>query len=415
MSTDLKGVVNEALAQSRHLIVVCSPDSARSAWVNQEIVEFKKMHGESRVLAVLAAGEPFASRRPGREAEECFPPALRRALTPDGRTEGEELEPIAADLRPHGDGKRRALLKLIAGMVGVGADELIQRDAQRRARRFALVAAASLAGMAAMSVLAAIAVRARNEAQVQRAQAEDLIEFMLGDLRKKLDAVGRLDTLDGVGAKAVGYYAKQDADRLDANSLGRRSRAFHLIGEMREQRGQLEAALNAFKRGAETTAQLLQRAPDVPQRIFDHAQSVFWVGFIAWRRGQVSTAESGFREYLRLAQRLVALDPHNPYWQAEIAYARQNVGVVYLNTARVAEALALFTEARETWQRIVALQPAHAFDLATTVGWIAKAHEALGAFEQAAAAQQEKRRALQLVPNAATSKRVQRLQQNITY
>ena len=31
-STDLKALVREALAQSRYLIVVCSPDSARSAW-----------------------------------------------------------------------------------------------------------------------------------------------------------------------------------------------------------------------------------------------------------------------------------------------------------------------------------------------------------------------------------------------
>lgn len=133
-------------------------------------------------------------------------------------------------------------------------------------------------------------VRSRNAAQSQRAQAEDLFEFMLGDLRKKLEPVGRLDVLDGVGEKALGYYAKQGAGRLDANALGRRSRALHLIGQMSEQRGQLDAALGAFKRGADTTAQLLQRAPNDPQRIFDHAQGVYWGGNIAWRRGQVAAA-----------------------------------------------------------------------------------------------------------------------------
>ena len=63
----------------------------------------------------------------------------------------------------------------------------------------------------------------------------------------------------------------KDTDDLDANSLGRRSRAQHLIGEMRQQRGQLEAALSAFRSGAETTARLLAQAPGDPQRIFDHA------------------------------------------------------------------------------------------------------------------------------------------------
>lgn len=414
-STDLKTVVREALALSRYLIVVCSPAAARSEWVNHEIVEFKKMHGESRVLAVIASGEPFASRIPGREIEECFPEALRMSLTADGRTGGGELEPIAADLRPHGDGMRRAMLKLVAGIVGVGADELIRRDAQRRARRMALVAAASVAGMAIMGALTVAAIRSRNEAQVQRAQAEDLLEFMLGDLRKKLEPVGRLDVLDGVGEKALGYYAKQEADRLDANSLGRRSRALHLIGEMREQRGQLEAALSAFTRGADTTAQLLQRAPNEPQRIFDHAQSVYWVGYMAWRRGQVAAAERAFREYLDLAQRLVLADPRNADWQAETAYAHENIGVVYLNSARAAEALAAFTKTRDTWQRIVGREPAHAFDLANTVGWIAKAHEALGDFGRAIATQQEKIRVLQTIPNAANNKRVQRSLQNIAY
>jgi len=179
--TDLKSSVRAALAQSRYLIVVCSPDAARSPWVNQEIVEFKRLHGEARVLAVIAAGEPFASRTPGREAEECFPEALRFALDANGLPRGEALEPIAADLRPHGDGKRLATLKLIAGMVGAGVsvDELVRRDAQRRARRMATVAAASLFGMTVMAVLTLMAVQSRSEAQSQRAQAEDLIEFML--------------------------------------------------------------------------------------------------------------------------------------------------------------------------------------------------------------------------------------------
>ncbi|MBI4626445.1 MAG: toll/interleukin-1 receptor domain-containing protein [Verrucomicrobia bacterium] len=143
-STVLKGVVHEALAQSRYLIVVCSPDAARSTSVDQEIVEFKKMHGESRVLAVIAAGEPFASRMPGREAEECFPEALRLALTPDGRPGREELEPIAADLRPHGDdgafaqcgavatGAGRGLVRIHAGRP---AQEARARGPARRARR----------------------------------------------------------------------------------------------------------------------------------------------------------------------------------------------------------------------------------------------------------------------------------------
>ena len=412
---DLKTTVREALAQSRYLIVVCSPDAARSAWVNREIIEFKKLRGESRVLALIAAGEPFASRIPGRETEECFPEALRFALTPGGEAKGEALEPIAADLRPQGDGKRLATLKLVAGMVGVGVDELVRRDAQRRARRAVLVAGASLLGMAAMAVLTVMAVQSRTEAQSQRAQAEDLIEFMLGDLRKKLDPVGRLDVLDAVGEKALGYYGKQDPDRLDANALGHRSRAMHLIGEMRDKRGQLEDALVAFKRAADTTAELLERAPNDGQRIFDHAQSVYWVGYIAWRRGQVQEAEDAFLKYRGLARQLVRLDARNVDWQMETAYANQNLGVVQLESGHAAAALASFTEARRVEMDVVSARPETALELADTHGWVAKALEASGDFDRAIAVNREKISYLRSLPDFSRDRNAQHLIANAFY
>jgi tetratricopeptide (TPR) repeat protein len=413
--TDLKTRVREVLGQSRHLIVVCSPDSARSAWVNQEITEFKKLHGESRVLAVIARGEPFASRQPGREAEECFPPALRSQVTASGFADGPGLEPIAADLRPHGDGRRRALLKLVSGMVGVGADDLLRRDAHRRIQQLALLAAASFAGMAAMAVLTLTAVRARNEAQIQRneahrqrGEAEELIEYMLGDLRKKLDPVGRLDVLDGIGEESLAYYTRQDPDHLDANSLGRRSRALHLIGELREQRGQLDLAQSAFQRAADTTARLLARSPNDALRIFDHAQSVYWVGHLAYLHGQMAAAEREFQDYISLADHLVRIDRTNLDWQAEAAYARGNVSVIFLNTARVSEALQILTQQRDIWQRLAAAKPACAFDLANTYGFMANAYEAQGDFSHAIEAQRKKIPALALVPNAEENQQVRR-------
>lgn len=404
---DLKATVREALAQSRHLIVVCSPEAARSPWVNREIIEFKKLHGEARVLALIAAGEPFASRMPGREAEECFPETLRFALTPAGLPQGEPLEPIAADLRPQGDGKRRSMLKLVAGMVGVGVDELVRRDAQRRARRMAMVATASLAGMAVMAVLTVMAVQARIEAQSQRVQAEDLIEFMLGDLRKRLDAVGRLDVLDSVGEKALGYYARQEADRLDADALGRRSRAMHLIGEMREQRGKLAEALAAFQSAADTTAHLLARSPYDGKRIFDHAQSVYWVGYIAWKRGQALAAEQAFLKYRELAQQLVQIDPNNIDWQVETAFAHMNLGTVLLGTSRPADALKEYAAANELLSRLSGKRPELMYQLAHNYGWIAKAREALGDYDAAIASQRIKIELFHKVPAAEKNKQVE--------
>ena len=101
---------------------------------------------------------------------------------------------------------------------------------------------------------------------------------MLTDLRKRLDAVGRLDILDSVGQRALAYYGAQDTARLDPDALGRRARSQLLVGEIDNSRGDLVSALAAYEAAAATTGEQLRRAPDNPQRMFDHSQSVFWVG-----------------------------------------------------------------------------------------------------------------------------------------
>src|SRR5438128_8912889 len=74
---DLGGEIKSTLSVSQFLIVLCSPTAAVSRWTNAEIEWFKQTHSDGCVLAAVASGEPFASEMPGREDEECFPPALR--------------------------------------------------------------------------------------------------------------------------------------------------------------------------------------------------------------------------------------------------------------------------------------------------------------------------------------------------
>jgi tetratricopeptide (TPR) repeat protein len=404
---DLKASVQEALSRSRWLIVVCTPDAARSPWVNREIIEFKRLRGERHVLALIARGEPFASDMPGREAEECFPPALRRALNDDGQPEGEPLEPIAADMRKHGDGPQRAMLKLLAGMVGVGFDDLVRRDMQRRVRLLSAVAGASVVGVLGFALLAVMAVRARNEAQHQRLQAEGLIEFMLGDLRKKLEPVGRLEVLDSVGEKALAYYGSQEASNLDATALGHRSRAMHLIGEIRDLRGNPAEAQAAFEQAAATTAQLLAKAPNDGQRIFDHAQSLFWVGYAAWKRADGKTAEARFREYLELSERLSATDPANLDWRSEVAFGYVNVGMVQLDTGRPAVALASLERAGALLGELVLSRPDLTNELAQNYGWRANALERLGDYVRALDAQERKLALFRSAPDFSKNKTAQ--------
>jgi tetratricopeptide (TPR) repeat protein len=172
-ATDLGGLINAALTGSAAQIVICSPQSAQSKWVNEEILAFKRLGREDRILCIIVGGEPYASDMPGREAEECFPPALRFRLGTDGNLSTARTEPIAADARPGKDGKNNAKLKLISGLLGVGYDTLRRRDQQRRNARLFAFSCAAAAGMVLTSGLAAYALVQRAAAQRQTLRAEN--------------------------------------------------------------------------------------------------------------------------------------------------------------------------------------------------------------------------------------------------
>ncbi|MGB0505398.1 MAG: TIR domain-containing protein [Pikeienuella sp.] len=142
-SADLGGAIHAALEGSDYLLVICSPRSAASRWVNEEILTFKRMGKADRVLCLIVDGEPGASNIAGVEDEECFPEAIQYHLDADGQISDIPAEPIAADARPGKDGWRNAWMKLAAGVLGVDFDALVQRDATRKKRRAALWAAAA--------------------------------------------------------------------------------------------------------------------------------------------------------------------------------------------------------------------------------------------------------------------------------
>jgi tetratricopeptide (TPR) repeat protein len=167
-SSDLAETVRTALRQSEFCIVVCSPDAARSRWVNEEIRFFKEMGRNARILCLIAGGEPGAVGKGLAPELECLPPALRYEVV-DGQITGRlAAEPLAADVRPGGDGRREALLKIIAGLLDTRLDELRQRDQARRQKRLAAIGVAATVGCVVFAGLAVAALFARNEAERQR-------------------------------------------------------------------------------------------------------------------------------------------------------------------------------------------------------------------------------------------------------
>lgn len=109
---DLKSQIIKALSDSEYLIVICSPDSSKSDYVNSEILEFLKIGVKrgtdysSKIFPLIVKGIPNI----GGELE-CFPKAIRGMKNQSG----EKIELIAGDVTA--TGRNHAFVKILAGTL----------------------------------------------------------------------------------------------------------------------------------------------------------------------------------------------------------------------------------------------------------------------------------------------------------
>lgn len=281
-------------------------------------------------IAYLADGTP--SRRPTNAGE-----VARRLRSLDERRARLEAE-------------RRAAEK---------AEETREREerAHRRRRVAGTVAAFSLI---IVSALAIQAMHARRQADRLRGQAEDLVSFMLGDLRAKLEPVGRLDVLDSVAEKALAYFASLEERDVTESSRMRHSQALHQIGEVRLAQGDLDGALETFRRALAESEELAAMDPDRAEWQIGLGNSHFWIGNLLLYRGEPEAALPEFERYLAITRRLADHEPDRTDYQLELADAHANVGNALDRLGKVDEALGHLKRDLEIKKRLVALEPERA-------------------------------------------------------
>ena len=389
-TNDLGGTIRAALAASATLVVICSPNSAQSRWVQEEILAFKRLHGEHRVFALIVGGEPKEGA-----PDDCFPPALRSEIGPDGTLSARPAEIVAADARPHGDGREGAFVRLLAGLLGVGFDELRQRELQRRQRRLTLITAASVCGMALTLGLAAYAWRARtdalearNDARRRQEQAEDLLGFMVGDLRVPLAKLNKLDVLDAVGEKAMAYFGALNPRDLTDTALRRQAEALRQIGENRFDQARYPEALNSLRASFKSADTLVKRSPRTSDYLFERGQTEFMIGLVERRRGNIPEVTRWFTRYRDTGVALSALDPANTRSHQELAYGHHNLAVLDAEEERLEPAQRGFVAELAMLQRVLRAKPGDLelqFSIADVNSWLGSIAEKNGDFAGAAA------------------------------
>lgn len=128
-AASLSNAIVGALSDSAFLVVVCSPRAAKSIYVNREVECFRSLGRPDNILAIIVDGEPGAQSK-GNSEVECFPVAM----LPTDEADSSHAEPLAADARAQGDGKKLAVLKVLAAILGTNLGELRKRDAIRQRR-----------------------------------------------------------------------------------------------------------------------------------------------------------------------------------------------------------------------------------------------------------------------------------------
>lgn len=91
---DLSTMIQEAIADSKNLIVICSKRTSLSPWCRKEVQLFKRIHGVNNIIPVLIEGEP----------DEAFIEELKNLkatfINSENVEEEKNIELLAADIRP---------------------------------------------------------------------------------------------------------------------------------------------------------------------------------------------------------------------------------------------------------------------------------------------------------------------------
>lgn len=128
---DLSEELKKRLVASRHLIVLCSPASAKSEWVAREIKFFHSLGRSKNIHLFIVEGQPNSSD----PDLECFNPVLKELKIPEilGANVHEKVSPWPWVNRD------RAYVQLITKLLDIEFDQIWQRHRRQKKARMAAV------------------------------------------------------------------------------------------------------------------------------------------------------------------------------------------------------------------------------------------------------------------------------------
>ncbi len=266
--------------------------------------------------------------------------------------------------------------------------ELIARSERRalqreRKRLFALALIAVLAALS--SALGISAMAAKRSAEQRRAEAENLVGFMLGDFADRLRPIGRLDLLESVSGKAMEYLGGGAYDASPA-ALTLHAKGLQVIGEVSRARGDATQAIDALANASTILRQQHAHNPHDIEVLKNLGANAYWIGQIHKDHNNLQAAGDAWRQYRHYADQLHQLQPDNVEWWVEQSYTRNNLGSLALAQGMPELAVPEFVASIALKER--ALGHVHdpkmmTAELADSYSWLASARQSLGELQAA--------------------------------
>jgi tetratricopeptide (TPR) repeat protein len=316
--------------------------------------------GESVLARVLAEPPPpLAEVAPG--APRDLIAIAETAMARDPRARYRTAIELADDLRRYLGGRLVAAHHYSAAALA--------RRWVRRHRGAVAIGAVALAAVATIGVISARRVvaardraedalatadRARAVAEARRVGAEELIDFMLFDLRDRLKPIGKLDALGGVGAKVDAYYrtVAATADGDEPATVRRRARALAIVSDVAQKRGDLEGALAPARLSLALATRL---APlGTPDDLQELVTAWLMLGDIFQQESRIDDARAAYRIALRIAERMAAASPASEPWAWAVAKVHSHLGRLANNRGDQPTMLAEYGAVRAALASLVA-------------------------------------------------------------
>ena len=201
---ELMQELKSRMEQSRFLIVVCSPRSAKSVFVNSGIDYFVSLGRRDSIIPVIVDGVPYSND----PLTECFPEALKRHF-PRHADPLQDHSILGINIHEAGVSRRkaydRAMLMVVARMLQLDFDGLLLRDKQRRTRRTILASLLALVVALALGLTWLFSQTVDVQIHVQEATPHNQALPPCTDiaLRLFLDKEQKTDTIEALGETAV--------------------------------------------------------------------------------------------------------------------------------------------------------------------------------------------------------------------